>query len=170
MAGKQKNMQDLLIQEMRDAYNAEQQLVRALPRLAKAATAPELRKAFETHLEQTRGQIDRLQQAFQALDTNARGKTCHAMEGLVDEAREIMEEGLAPEVLDAALISAAQKVEHYEIASYGTLVAYAEACGAQDVVDLLRQTLQEEKETDAKLNELALQGINQKAVRASHAA
>ena len=96
-------------------------------------------------MEETRGQIDRLQQAFQALDANARGKTCHAMEGLVDEAREMIDEGLAPEVLDAALISAAQKVEHYEIASYGTLVAYAEACGAHDVVDLLRQTLEEEK-------------------------
>jgi ferritin-like metal-binding protein YciE len=92
------------------------------------------------------------------------------MEGLVDEAREIMEEGLAPEVLDAALISAAQKVEHYEIASYGTLVAYAEACGAHDVVDLLRQTLEEEKATDATLNDLAIQGINQKAVQASRAA
>jgi ferritin-like metal-binding protein YciE len=170
MAGKQKSMQDLLIQEMRDTYNAEQQLVRALPRLAKAATAPELRQAFETHMEETRGQIDRLQQAFQALDANARGKTCHAMEGLVDEAREMIDEGLAPEVLDAALISAAQKVEHYEIASYGTLVAYAEACGEQEVVDLLRKTLEEEKATDAKLNELALQGINQKAVRASRAA
>jgi ferritin-like metal-binding protein YciE len=170
MAAKQKNMQDLLVEEMRDTYNAEQQLVRALPRLAKATTSPELRQAFEMHLEQTRGQVERLQQAFQAMDVNARGKTCHAMEGLVEEARELIDGGLAPEVLDAALISAAQKVEHYEIASYGTLVAYAEACGFPDVVELLRQTLEEEKATDAKLNDLALQGINAKAVEASRAA
>ncbi|HZH26311.1 MAG TPA: ferritin-like domain-containing protein [Azospirillaceae bacterium] len=169
-ANKQKTMQDLLIQEMRDIYNAEQQAVRAYPKLIKAATAPELKQALEKHFEQTRGQVERLQQAFEKLDINARGKACHAMEGLIDETRELIEEDLAPELLDAALIATAQKMEHYEIASYGTVVAYADALGQKEVADLLRQTLGEEKQTDQTLNQLAVDNINKRAMQATKAA
>ncbi|HYE50952.1 MAG TPA: ferritin-like domain-containing protein [Azospirillaceae bacterium] len=165
-----KTMQDLLIEELRDIFHAENQLAKALPKLAKAATAPELRQAFETHLEETRGQIERLEQVFEELDTRKRGKRCAAMEGLIEEAKEMMEEGLPPEMLDVALISCAQKVEHYEIASYGSLHAYAEACGLTKVADLLNQTLEEEKATDAKLNKIAIENVNKKALQASKAA
>ncbi|MBK3733491.1 DUF892 family protein [Azospirillum brasilense] len=162
-----KTMQDLLIEELRDIYHAEKQLTKALPKLAKAAHSEKLRAAFESHLEETRGQIERLEQVFDELDTRTRGKHCDAMEGLISEAREIMEMGLAPEVQDAALIAAAQKVEHYEIASYGTVHAYATACGLTKVADLLEQTLNEEKETDKKLNVLAINDVNKKAIQAS---
>lgn len=162
----QKNMHDLLVEELRDIYHAEKQLEKALPKLAKASFSDDLRQCFDEHREQTRGQIERLEQVFEKLDTRNRGKRCEAMEGLIDEAREIMEMGLAPEVLDAALIAAAQKVEHYEIASYGTVHAYASAMGLQEVADLLRQTLDEEKQTDQKLNQLAISKINKKAIEA----
>ncbi len=162
-----KTMQDLLIEELRDIYHAEKQLTKALPKLAKAAHSEQLRSAFETHLEETRGQVERLEQVFEELDTRTRGKHCDAMEGLISEAREIMEMGLAPEVQDAALIAAAQKVEHYEIASYGTVHAYATACGLNKVAQLLEQTLNEEKETDKKLNMLAINDVNKKAIKVS---
>lgn len=162
-----KTMQDLLIEELRDIYHAENQLAKALPKLAKAATAPELKQAFETHLEETRGQIERLEQVFEELDTRKRGKRCAAMEGLIEEAKEILEQDLPPEMLDVALIAAAQKAEHYEIASYGSLHAYAEACGLTKVATLLAQTLDEEKATDAKLNKIAIENVNQKALQAS---
>ena len=165
-----KTMQDLLIEELRDIYHAEKQLTRALPKLAKAASNEKLKQAFQQHLEETRGQLERLEQVFEKLDTRTRGKHCHAMEGLVEEAKEIMEQGLPPELLDAALVVAAQKVEHYEIASYGSLVAYAQAAGLKEVADLLSQTLSEEKETDQKLNQLAISEINQRAVESSKAA
>lgn len=161
-----KSMQDLLIEELRDIYHAEKQIEKALPKMGKAASSEELRQAFETHRDQTHGQIERLEQAFEKLDTRTRGKRCEAMEGLIDETRETMEMGLAPEVLDAALIGCAQKIEHYEIASYGTLQAYAAALGQQEVADLLQQTLDEEKETDRKLNELAVGNINKRAIQA----
>ncbi|HYD30980.1 MAG TPA: ferritin-like domain-containing protein [Azospirillaceae bacterium] len=161
-----KNMQDLLIEELRDIYHAEKQMEKALPKLAKASLSDELRQCFETHREQTRGQIERLEQVFEKLDTRTRGKRCEAMEGLIDEAREIMEMGLPPEMLDAALIGAAQKAEHYEIASYGTVHAFAAAMGLQEVADLLQQTLDEEKETDRLLNDLAVNNINKKAIQA----
>ena len=161
-----KTMQDLLIEELRDIYHAEKQLTKALPKLAKAAHSEKLRRAFETHLEETRGQVERLEQVFEEMDTRTRGKHCDAMEGLISEAREIMEMGLAPEVQDAALIAAAQKVEHYEIASYGTVHAYATACGLNKVAQLLEQTLNEEKETDKKLNMLAINDVNKKAMQA----
>jgi len=165
-----KTMQNLLIEELRDIYHAEKQLIRALPKLAKAASNDQLKQAFQQHLEETRGQVERLEQVFEKLDTRTRGKHCAAMEGLVEEAKEIMEQGLSPEVLDAALVAAAQKVEHYEIASYGSLVAYAQTCGLNEVADLLSQTLSEEKETDQKLNQLAISEINKRAVQASKAA
>ena len=162
-----KTMQDLLIEELRDIYHAEKQITKALPKLAKAAHSEQLRQAFELHLEQTRGQVERLEQVFEELDTRSRGKHCEAMEGLINEAREILEMGLAPEVQDAALIAAAQKVEHYEIASYGTVHAYATACGLTKVAQLLEQTLNEEKDTDKKLNSLAINDVNKKAIQAS---
>jgi ferritin-like metal-binding protein YciE len=170
MPSKQKTMRDLMIEELRDIYNAEQQAVRAYPRLMKAISSDTLKQAMETHLDETKEQVERLQKAFEHLEMNARGKACHAMEGLVDEAREIVEMDLAPEVKDAALIAAAQKIEHYEIASYGTVVAYADALGLQEVADLLRQTLEEEKQTDQRLNKLAIEDVNQKAMQATKAA
>ncbi|SMF72045.1 Ferritin-like metal-binding protein YciE [Azospirillum oryzae] len=162
-----KTMQDLLIEDLRDIYHAEKQIAKALPKMARAASSDQLRKAFETHLEQTNGQIERLQQVFEEMDTRPRGKHCDAMEGLISEAQEILEMGLAPEVQDAALIAAAQKVEHYEIASYGTLHAYATACGLDKVAQLLDETLQEEKDTDTLLNKLAIGDVNKKAIAAS---
>lgn len=162
-----KTMQDLLIEDLRDIYHAEKQITKALPKMIKAASSDQLRQAFETHLEQTNGQIERLQQVFEELDTRPRGKHCDAMEGLISEAQEILEMGLAPEVQDAALIAAAQKVEHYEIASYGTLHAYATACGLDKVAQLLDETLQEEKDTDSLLNKLAIGDVNKKAIAAS---
>ncbi|BAI71642.1 hypothetical protein AZL_010040 [Azospirillum sp. B510] len=161
-----KTMQDLLIESLRDIYHAEKQIAKSLPKLAKAASSDQLRQAFETHLEQTNGQIDRLQQVFEELDTRPRGKHCDAMEGLISEAQEILDMGLAPEVQDAALIAAAQKVEHYEIASYGALHAYATACGLDKVAQLLDETLQEEKDTDMLLNKLAVGDVNKKAMAA----
>ncbi|MBP2298029.1 YciE/YciF ferroxidase family protein [Azospirillum picis] len=161
-----KTMQDLLIEDLRDIYHAEKQIAKALPKLARAAHSEQLRKAFELHVEQTNGQIERLQQVFDELDTRARGKHCDAMEGLISEAQEILEMGLAPEVQDAALIAAAQKVEHYEIASYGTLHAYATACGLDKVAKLLEETLSEEKDTDTLLNKLAIGDVNKKALAA----
>ena len=162
-----KTMQDLLIEDLRDIYHAEKQIARALPKLAKAAHSETLRQAFEQHVEETKGQIERLEQVFEELDTRTRGKHCDAMEGLISEAREILEMGLEPEVQDAALLAAAQKVEHYEIASYGTLHAYATACGLDKVAQLLEETLNEEKSTDQKLNKLAIADINKKALEVS---
>lgn len=161
-----KTMHDLFIEELRDIYHAEKQLIKALPKFSKAAESDQLRQAFEQHTEQTKGQVERLEQVFEKLDTRSRGTRCEAMEGLIEEARELMEMGLAPEVLDAALIGAAQKVEHYEISAYGTAHAFAQACGLDEVADLLEQTLNEEKEADRMLNELATTEINKKAVDA----
>jgi ferritin-like metal-binding protein YciE len=162
-----KNMQDLLIEELRDIYHAEKQLTRALPKMARAASNEQLKKAFTQHLEETQGQIERLEQVFEKLDTRTRGKHCHAMEGLIEEAKEIMEMGLAPELQDVALIAAAQKVEHYEIAGYGTLHALAQSAGLDEVAQLLEQTLNEEKKTDQLLNELAINDVNKKAMQSA---
>jgi ferritin-like metal-binding protein YciE len=162
-----KTMQDLLIDELRDIYHAEKQLTRALPKMARAASNGQLKEAFTQHLEETRGQIERLEQVFELLDTRTRGKPCHAMEGLIEEAKEIMEMGLGPELLDVALIAAAQKVEHYEIAGYGTLVALAQASGFSEAAQLLQETLDEEKKTDQLLNKLAISDVNKKAMKAA---
>ncbi|SRR5687768_12311531 len=162
-----KTMKDLLIDELRDIYHAEKQLTRALPKLARAASNEQLKEAFTQHLEETRGQIERLEQVFELLDTRTRGKPCHAMEGLIEEAKEIMEMGLEPELLDVALIAAAQKVEHYEIAGYGTLVALAQASGFSEAAQLLQETLDEEQRTDQLLNKLAISDVNKKAMKAA---
>ena len=153
------SIEDLFVNELRDIYSAEKQLTRALPRMAKAAKHAELREAFETHLEETRGQIERLDQVFEQLDLPKRAKKCEAMEGLIEEARSNMEELDDKALLDVGMIISAQKVEHYEIAGYGSLVALAKQLGHQEAADLLEQTLSEEKATDQKLNQIAA-GVN----------
>ena len=148
------NLQELFIEEVKDIYDGEKQLLKALPKMAKAAENEELRAAFEEHLEITRMQVGRLEEVFKLLGMAARGKTCEGMKGLIEEGQEAMEE-LEGSTLDAALIASAQKVEHYEIASYGTLATFAEVLEMQEVKDLLGQTLEEEKEADEKLTEIA---------------
>src|SRR5688572_20885221 len=155
-----KSVQDLFVQELRDIYHAERQITKALPRMAKAAHSPELKQAFELHLEQTRGQIERLDQVFEQLDTAKRAKKCEAMEGLLEEGRSTMEEIEDKNVLDVGMIINAQKVEHYEIAGYGSLVALAKQLGQNQIASLLDQTLKEEKETDQTLNRIALSVAN----------
>jgi ferritin-like metal-binding protein YciE len=148
------SIRELLIEEMGDLYDAEKQLVKALPKMAKAASNEQLREAFENHLEQTRGHVERLEQAFQLLDQKAKSKPCAAMKGLIEEGKETMEEDFSDGILDSAIICAAQKVEHYEIAGYGTLSAWARSLGLDDVAGLLEETLAEEKEADEKLTQV----------------
>jgi ferritin-like metal-binding protein YciE len=162
-----KTTRELLIDELRDIYHAENQLVKALPKMAKAAKAQKLRQAFEHHLDETKGQVERLDRVFEQLDTRSSGKRCEAMQGLIEEAKEMIEEIKTPEVLDCALIVGAQKVEHYEIASYGSVCALAEALGEKDVMQLLEETLNEEKAADQKLNQLATSEINKSALAAA---
>jgi ferritin-like metal-binding protein YciE len=160
------SLQDLFVDELKDIYNAEKQIVRALPRMAKSASDPELRKAFEHHLKQTEGHVARLERIFKSIDSSPRGKTCKGMQGVIEEGKDIMQEGDRGSVMDAALIAAAQRVEHYEIAAYGALRTYAELLGQDDAAKLLQQTLTEEEQTDQLLNQLAEGGINQAAVGA----
>jgi ferritin-like metal-binding protein YciE len=162
-----KTMQDFFIHELSDIYSAEKQLAKALPRLARASENQDLSKAFDKHLEETRGQIERIDQIVDRLDIRLKRIKCQGMEGLVDEAREIIETVPQGALRDAALIAGAQKAEHYEIASYGTLCALAKQMGHQDAAQLLDQTLQEEKATDKKLTELAEAGANQQAAQTS---
>jgi ferritin-like metal-binding protein YciE len=152
---KQNALQQLFIDELRDLYDAENRLVKALPKLAKASTSRELRDGFEQHLEQTRGHVDRLEEIFENLEEKPTGKKCAGMAGLVNEGQEIMEEDFEGAVMDAALISAAQRVEHYEIAAYGCVRSWAQLLGNNNAADLLEKTLEEEKETDEKLTQLA---------------
>jgi len=160
---KLKSLQDLLADQLKDLYSAENQLVKALPKMAKAATNPDLKAGFAEHLEQTRGQVARLEQICEQLGVTPKGKKCAAMEGLVEEGQELMEEDAEPGVRDAGLIAAAQKVEHYEIASYGSARTWAEQLGLDGAVQLLQETLDEEKETDEKLTQLALSAVNVEA-------
>jgi ferritin-like metal-binding protein YciE len=156
----QKALKELYVDELRDIYNAENQLVKALPKMAKAATSRDLRAGFENHLEQTRGHVQRLERIFESLEEKPAGKKCKGMEGLIEEGAEMIDDNeLQGEVLDAGLISAAQRVEHYEIAEYGSVRTYANILGEDEAVTLLEETLNEEKETDQKLTELA-EGIN----------
>jgi ferritin-like metal-binding protein YciE len=149
------SLRDVLIEELKDLYDAEKQLVKALPKMAKAASNQELKEAFETHLEETRGHVERLEQAFQLLDEKAKSKPCEAMKGLISEGQQTMQEDFSEPLLDSAIICAAQKVEHYEIAGYGTVCAWARSMSLEDVADLLDQTLAEEKAADEKLTEVA---------------
>ena len=160
------SLEDLFLHDLKDLYNAENQLLKALPRMAKKASAPELRRAFELHLKQTEQQVKRLERVFDTLDEKAKGKTCKGMQGLIEEGKDMMAEDIEDDVLDAALIAAAQKVEHYEIASYGTARTYAEMLGNDTAAKLLQQTLDEEEETDKKLTQLAEQLVNVEAVEA----
>jgi ferritin-like metal-binding protein YciE len=160
---KKTGLYDIYIDALRDLYNAETQILKALPRMAKAVTNEELRAAFLEHAEQTEGQIDRLEQVFGLLDMKVRGKKCAAMEGLLEEAKELMSEDMDDNALDAALIGAAQKVEHYEMASYGTARTWAQELGFDDQAELLQLTLNEEGDTDKRLTELAESVINLEA-------
>jgi ferritin-like metal-binding protein YciE len=157
------SLMDLYIDELKDLYNAENQLLKALPRMAKKAASPDLKAAFEEHLGQTEGQVNRLEKIFKKLGEKPTGKTCKAMKGLVEEGKEIIDEDGEESVLDAALIGAAQKVEHYEIAGYGTARTFASMLGEEDAVELLQQTLDEEGETNKKLTALAESFVNPEA-------
>jgi len=156
-------LHDAFVDELRDTYDAEKQLTKALPKMAKAASSPELRKAFETHLEETRQQVQRLEQVFASIEEKARGKHCEGMAGIVEEAQSMMQEDFDDATSDAVLIASAQRVEHYEIAAYGALVAWARVMGHEDAADLLQETLDEEKAADKKLNTIAEGGINEQA-------
>jgi ferritin-like metal-binding protein YciE len=160
-------LHDAFIDELRDVYNAEQQITKALPKMIKAASSPDLQKAFASHLEETRGQIARLEEVFETIEEKVRGKKCDGMEGIIKEGKSAMEEDFDDETMDAALIASAQRVEHYEMAAYGTLVAWAEAMGHTDAAELLQTTLDEEKAADKKLSALAEGGINQGAADAA---
>lgn len=155
-------LKELYIDELKDLYSAETQLLKALPKMAKAASSDELRQGFEEHLEQTRGHVERLEKVFETLGESPKGKTCKGMQGLIQEGAEVMDEDFEGSLMDAALIGAAQRVEHYEIAAYGTVCAFAKELGESDQAMLLNETLDEEKETDEKLTELAEQ-INTQA-------
>jgi ferritin-like metal-binding protein YciE len=160
-------LHDAFIDELRDAYDAEKQLLKALPKLAKAATSPELQTAFTNHLEETRGHVDKLEQVFETLDEKARGKHCDGIAGIIEEGKSVMEEDFDEATMDACLIAAGQRSEHYEMAAYGTLVAWAKAMGHSEAAELLDAILAEEKAADEKLTQLAEAGINQQAADAA---
>ena len=161
-------LHDAFLDELRDAYDAEKQLLKALPKMAKAATADDLRTAFQTHLEETKGHVARLEQVFASLDEKVTGKHCDGIAGIINEGLAIMEDDLDEATMDACLIAAGQRAEHYEIAAYGTLVAWARDMGHAEAADLLQETLNEEKAADEMLTLLAQGGINQQAADASH--
>jgi ferritin-like metal-binding protein YciE len=158
-----KTLSDLLVHELKDLYNAEKQLTKALPKMAKAASNEDLKRALEEHLDETQGQIERLESIFQQLDASTRGSKCQAMEGLIEEGKSILEEDMDDDVRDAAIIAAAQRVEHYEIAGYGCARTFAQQLGHGDAAALLQQTLDEEKAADEKLTEIALRSVNVEA-------
>ena len=157
------DLYELFLDELADVYSAEQQLIKALPKMVKAAQSDELRQAFESHLEETRGHAMRLQEVAKALGESPENKTCAAMQGLIKEAGELMEEQKDSTALDAALIAAGQKVEHYEMASYGTLIAWAEELGHEEAVKILTETLEEEEAADEKLSSIARSDANPQA-------
>jgi ferritin-like metal-binding protein YciE len=163
-------LEKLYISELRDLYSAENQLLKALPKMAKGASSPELKDAFEKHLEQTKGHVARLEGLFEQLDESPKGKTCHGMKGLIEEGSEILKEDGEPSVLDAGIIVAAQKVEHYEIASYGSVRTFAQLIGNDEAARLLQSTLDEESETNEILNGLAEGIVNPEAVIETHLA
>ena len=158
-----KTLDDLFTHTLQDIYYAEQQIVKNLPTMVEKASSPELKSAFQQHLTQTKGHVQRLEQVFQKLGQPAKGVDCQAMDGILAEAKEIMGDCDDPEVRDAAMLSAAQAVEHYEITRYGSILAYAQQLGKQDAVQPLKQTLQEEKDTDQKLTQIAESRVNRKA-------
>jgi ferritin-like metal-binding protein YciE len=158
------SLQNLYISELKDLYNAEKQIIKALPKMAKAASSSELQQAFKEHLEETKQHVSRLEQVFESLGKSASGKTCKGMEGIIEEGEEMISEAKDDSVRDAALIAAAQRVEHYEIAAYGTVRTYAQQLSRNDDARLLQQTLDEEGNTDKRLTDLAESMINVEAV------
>jgi ferritin-like metal-binding protein YciE len=160
-------LQDVFIEQLKDLFSAENQILKALPKLAKAASSADLKRAFEEHLEQTRTHVERLEKVMETAEVTGRGKKCKGMEGLLEEGAETlkMKGDASPAALDAAMIADAQRVEHYEIAAYGTVVAYAKQLGLRDAMQLLKETLQEEEETDKKLSQIA-QTVNLEAAEA----
>jgi ferritin-like metal-binding protein YciE len=162
---KSNRLKHLYVEELKDLYSAENQLIKAIPKMAEASTSPDLRAGFEEHLGQTRGHVARLEKIFKALGESPTGKKCKGMEGLIKEGGEMIEEDPGPEELDAGLISAAQRVEHYEMAGYGCVATYAKLLGETEAESLLRETLEEERDTDKKLTKLSGQ-INVEAAQA----
>ena len=162
---KMESLNDLFVDELRDLYNAENQLVKALPKMAQAAESRDLRNALEEHLTQTKDQIERLDKVFKSLDVPERGKECVGMRGIIQEGQELLKGKASPSVKDAGIITAAQKTEHYEIASYGSVCAFAEQLGYDEEAKLLKQTLSEEKKADELLTKIAERHINKEAKR-----
>ena len=165
-----KTLHDAFIDELRDAYDAEKQLLRALPKMAKKATSEDLTAAFKAHLEETRGHVEKLEQVFGTLEEKVRGKHCDGIAGIIEEGKSVMEEDFDAETMDACLIAGGQRAEHYEMAAYGTLVAWARVMGHTEAADLLEEILEEEKAADEKLTALAEGGINQAAADEAHPA
>ena len=158
------NLETLYVNELRDLYSAENQLLKALPKMAKAASSEELKEAFEQHLEQTKSHVERLEEVFEELDENPKGKTCRAMKGIIEEGSEILQENGDESVIDAGIIVAVQKVEHYEIAGYGSVRTFAHLLGKDKSAELLQTTLDEESEANEKLNQLAEGIVNPEAL------
>ena len=167
MAKKQKTLDDLFHETLKDIYYAEKKILTTLPKMAKAAQSEELQAAFEKHEGETEGQVDRLEKVFEMIEQPAKGKTCDAINGMIDESKEIMKEFRGSAALDAGLLAAAQAVEHYEISRYGTLKTWAKELGLDEAVSLLEETLEEEKKTDEALTELAESAVNQEAQEAA---
>ena len=167
MAKSSKNLQDIFHETLKDIYFAEKKILASLPKMAKAAHDSDLRAAFEKHEQETEGQVERLEKVFTLIEQPVRGKTCEAVNGIAEEAKDIMKEFKDSPALDAGLIASAQAVEHYEISRYGTLKAWAEELGLEEAAGLLEETLQEEKKTDQALNELALSSLNTEAQQAA---
>jgi ferritin-like metal-binding protein YciE len=163
-----KTLHDAFLDELRDAYDAEKQLTKALPKLAKAATSEELRTAFKDHLTETEGHVKRLEQAFASLDEKPRGKHCDGIAGIIEEGKSVLEEEFDDATMDACLIASGQRAEHYEMAAYGSLIAWARAMGHSEAAKLLAETLEEEKAADEKLTTIAEGGINEEAARQAH--
>jgi ferritin-like metal-binding protein YciE len=163
---KDKDLHDLFLDQLKDIYFAEKQILKALPKMAKAATSDKLRAAFEKHHDETEGQVERLERIFELIEKPAKGKTCDAILGLLEEGKEVMEEYKGTEALDAGLLAAAQAVEHYEMARYGTMKAWAVRLGMKDAVKLIDETLQQERKTDKDLTALAEAGVNSEALAA----
>jgi len=157
------SLKQLMVEELKDLYNAEKQLTKALPKLAKNATSPQLKKLLETHLEETEGQIKRLDEVFEILDEKPRGKHCAGIAGIVEEGNDLTGEDFDGAVLDAGIIAGAQRAEHYEIAAYGSVMAWAKVLGMRDIASLLSETLEEEKSADEKLTALAEKSVNRQA-------
>ncbi len=163
MAAREKNLEDLFHETLKDIYFAEKKILAALPKLAKAAHSDDLRAAFEKHAAETEGHVGRLEEVFELIEKPAKGKTCPAIMGLIDEGQEVMKDFKTSHALDAGLLAGAQAVEHYEISRYGTLIAWAEQMGHKEAADLLKRTLEEEEKTDAALTKLAEAAINYEA-------